>query len=114
MQKSSLTWKLMLSFLLVAAMTAALVAVFIRLTSADRLSHLILDQQRSSLQASLTDYYTQNGSWQGISADWQTLRQRAVLSPLRDPANFAAATANPAFAPGDHPTRERPRLFGLA
>jgi uncharacterized protein YpmS len=61
--RSSLLWKLTLAFVLVALTTAGLVSVLIRLTSVDRLAQLIIDQQRSSLQTTLTEYYAANGSW---------------------------------------------------
>lgn len=53
----SMLWKLTLAFVLVAVTTAALVAVFMRVTSADRLSRLIVDQQRAALTDTLADYY---------------------------------------------------------
>jgi hypothetical protein len=49
----SLYWKLTLAFMLVAFTTAALVALFIRLTSANQLMQLVIEQQRSSLQQTL-------------------------------------------------------------
>ena len=64
--KMSLIWKLTLAFIIVAVTSTGVVAVSIRLTSNDRLIELILDQQRSDLKVSLTDYYETNGSWNGI------------------------------------------------
>ena len=75
----SLYWKIALAFVLVAFITAALVAVFIRATSPARLSRLVIDQQRETLLAILTDYYQANGSWENLPRDWQNL-QRAQLS----------------------------------
>jgi two-component system, OmpR family, sensor histidine kinase BaeS len=74
MKRTSLLWKLIAAFLLVALITGGLVAVFIRLTSADRLTHLIIDQQRSELVGTLSEYYSQNGSWNGIQTVWVQLR----------------------------------------
>ena len=51
----SLAGKLTLAFLLVALTTALLVAVFIRLTNASQLDHLIVEQQRSEFQTTLVD-----------------------------------------------------------
>ena len=70
----SLYWKLTLAFILVAVTTAALVAIAIRLTSADRLNQLIFDQQRATMQQALVDYYAANGSWNGIAAYWDQLQ----------------------------------------
>jgi signal transduction histidine kinase len=77
----SLYWKLTLAFVLVAFVTAGLVALFIRLTSADRLSQLIVDQQRSSLQTALDEYYTEHGSWSGVNTAWQQLALRSIPAP---------------------------------
>jgi len=62
----SLTWKLTLAFLLVALTVALLVAVFIRLISADQLDQLIIEQRRSWFLEQVTTYYQANGSWVGI------------------------------------------------
>ena len=104
MKLNSLLWKLVFAFLLVALATAGLVAVFIRATSADRLANLVVSQQRSNLETALVDYYTEKGSWNGISADWQQLRLRSSSSQPSDP--------NP--APPDRTRFDRRRMFGLA
>jgi signal transduction histidine kinase len=74
MQKS-LYWKLTLAFILVAAATAGLVAIFIRITTADRLNQFIIDQGRTSMEQSLVDYYTTAGTWEGLSQNWDQLQQ---------------------------------------
>lgn len=61
----------MLAFVLVALATAGLVAVFIRLSSADRLNRLIVDQQRHSVAQSLAEYYVANRSWEGLPDEWR-------------------------------------------
>jgi signal transduction histidine kinase len=71
----SLYWKLALAFVLVSFTTAVLVASFIRATSADRLLQLITDQQRSSMQAELADYYQNNGSWSDIHQNWRQIQR---------------------------------------
>lgn len=68
----TLTRKLTLAFLLVAVTAAAIVAVFIRLTTATRLNDLILEQQRAEFAALVTNYYQQTGSIAGLN---QFLRQ---------------------------------------
>ena len=66
MPKLSLARKLTLAFLLVAVTAALLVAVFIRLNNAGQFKQLVLDQQRSSFQATLVSSYETNGSWDGV------------------------------------------------
>ncbi len=70
----SLYWKLTLSFMLVAFITAALVALFIRISNVDRLSQFIVEQQRSNLETVLSSYYDTNGSWEGVAQDWGELQ----------------------------------------
>lgn len=101
----SLAWKLTLAFLLVAFIATALVAISIRVTSTDRLSQLIIDQQLSGVQEILTDYYISHGSWDTIQSDWDNLilprgTQSNSMMPMgRDMhGNF----------------RDRRNLFGLA
>jgi len=61
--------KLTLAFLLVAVIAAVLVAVIVRLTSPERLNVLLREQARSQLETLLTDYYTANGSFDGVAAE---------------------------------------------
>jgi signal transduction histidine kinase len=100
----SLSFKLTLAFLLVAATTAVLGAVFIRLTSADRLTQLILDQQSTDLKAILTNYYVTNGNWSGIQRDWRQVQQSGGVS-------FSTGPAHPGPGGKDQGGRN---LFGLA
>jgi signal transduction histidine kinase len=88
----SLYWKLTLAFMLVAFTTAALVALFIRLTSANRLMQLVIDQQRSSLQQTLQSYYASQGSWEGVAQNWWQIQ--SLLLPT------------PASPPPDHPPQD--------
>lgn len=108
--KDSLVWKLVLAFLVVAVTTAGLVAILIRVTSADRLTRLIMDQQRSSLVVSLETYYATNKSWSGVAEDWQTLRRSSTSQII--------STLPPDSANGATPevliTKDRRRFFGLA
>jgi signal transduction histidine kinase len=69
----SLSWKLTLAFILVAFTTAALVALFIRITSTDRLTSLLIDQQKSSMEQSLVQYYETAGSWGNVQQDWRQI-----------------------------------------
>ncbi len=111
----SLYWKLTLAFMLVAFITAALVAVFIRATSAERLMQLIIDQQRTSMEESLADYYSANGSWTGVDKAWLEIHLQAEPTPV------VRATSDEFFPPPDQPAPDQPtpdrnrrNLFGLA
>lgn len=112
MFNKSLLWKLTLAFLLVAIITAALVAVFIRITSADRLSRLIIDQQRSDLQTALATYYTENGSWDGVGENWQQIIRPHVSATQALPPD--GQNFGPGRQIGGGPAGERRTFFGLA
>lgn len=101
----SLRWKLTLAFVLVAVTTAGLVAVFIRATSAERLTRLIEDQQRSGVAELLADFYTENGSWTGITQEW--LQRERLTAPAYAPPAGHSSTAS-------EPPPRRPPPFGLA
>lgn len=103
----SLLWRLTLAFLLVAIATAALVALFIRVTSVDRLTRLIADQQRSSFQESLAEYYAANGSWDGLAYAWQQDRLGTATKAATPPGEHGFPYSRPL-------ARDRRRLFGLA
>lgn len=106
--QKSLSLKIILSIALAAVLTAALVAVFIRVTSEDRLTKLIIEQQSSSLQQALTDYYARGGSWQGIAENWQELEFQTSVLPAPDPDKNPPEADRPDFG-------RRPRnLFGMA
>jgi signal transduction histidine kinase len=114
MKRISLLWKLLVAFLLVAISSIALVAIFIRLTSADRLGRLIIDQQRSDMETVLIEYYQLHGSWNGVSSEWQTLLR--ARSP--ESGQQAISTPPPEFNGGDpnapQPNHDRRSLLGLA
>ena len=115
----SIIWKLSLGFMLVSLLSAALVALFIRYTTNDRFTNLIIDQQRSELKTTLTEYYTTNGSWQGVDTNWQLLKpdSSAPTPPPPDPALASSANTSSNDSPqnGYGPSsRERRKLFGLA
>jgi signal transduction histidine kinase len=107
MIRNSLIWKLTLAFLLVAVVATALMAFFIRMTSGDRLIELILDQQRSGLRTALEDYYSENGSWQGIEQRWEQVqnfpRNMPTFSPEEGRLPFQTRGGE----------RDRRSLFGL-
>lgn len=109
---TSLYWRLALAFMLVAFITAALVAFFIRLSSADRLTQLIIEQQRSNLDAALQSYYINNGSWVGVDRSWRQIQFQSIVTPQAAPAeqpNQPAIAGNPLVE-----WRGRENLLGLA
>jgi signal transduction histidine kinase len=98
----SLVLKLTLAFLLVAVAAAGLVALFVRLSGAERLNQLLIEQNRAELEAALVEYYTLNGTWRGVE---DYLRSTGNLPPLPPPARVN----NPQSPPVD-----RREMFGLA
>ena len=107
--RNSLLFKLILAFLVIAITTAALMALFIRITSAERLTSLILDQQRNNMQTSLAEYYAAKGSWDGVKDEWQQIRIRSIPTPPSPDPNHQPP-------PNDKlPSRhDRWQFFGLA
>jgi signal transduction histidine kinase len=91
----SLYWKLTLAFMLVAFTTAVLVALFIRLTSANRLMQLVIEQQRSSLQQTLQSYYASNGSWVGVSQNWSQIQSLVLPTPAAPPQDHPPQDNHP-------------------
>jgi len=102
----SLTLKLTLGFILVAFTTAALVGLFIRLTSQDRFMQFLIDQQRTRIEQVLTEYYSANDTWTGVAIAWNLIEASSMPSnnPL-PPEN------NPGYRAGQD---QRGSLFGLA
>lgn len=110
--RNSLLWKLTFAFMLVAIITAGLVAVFIRLTSVERLTRLIVDQQRISLKTALIDYYKEHQSWDGLPTVWEDMRARvAPQQPTPPPPEDGYSQRNP---DDRRPPNMRPAFFGLA
>jgi signal transduction histidine kinase len=104
--RKTLYWKLALAFMFVAVIAIVLIAIFIRITNVDRLTKLITEQQGSSLQASMAEYYAITGSWLGVKEYWQTAQMRPTQSSdLTQEPN----TNNP-FPPEG---RDRRNFFGL-
>lgn len=105
--KISLYWKIILAFVLVAFTASGLVALIIRASSPDRLSRLIIDQQRNTLTQALASYYRENHSWDQVPQVWG--RYQWLTSPTPS-AN--GGIPEPEGRPGFE--RERRGLFGLA
>jgi signal transduction histidine kinase len=96
--------------MLVAFTTAGLVALFIRLTSADRLTQFIIDQQRSNLQSTLSEYYTTVGSWDGVAQNWQQIQSRTIPTQAISAQNQGPQENRPPGGGGPG----RGNLLGLA
>ncbi len=105
----SLYLKLTLAFMVIAITTAALVAIFIRTTSENRLSQLVIDQQRNALVQSLSSYYAANGSWNGISSYWRQFQVQ--LFPTSQLQSKNPPNPNSQNEPGQHNPLNQ---FGLA
>lgn len=122
MGKISIVWKLVLAFLLVAITAAAIVSISIRMTSVNRLTELIIDQQRSTLQTSLEAFYQANGSWNGVEGQWIRMMFRSPYDEgyTSPPGNQEADMTPLPQQEGPRPLpvrpgeRDRRSLFGLA
>lgn len=109
--KSSLPLKLIASFLAIAVISAALVSLFVHLTSANRLNTLVVSQQRSYLQTALVDYYSQYGSWAGVEENWPKF---TIPIPNSNNAAFPPQTGSNGQPAPNRQAFERFSLFGLA
>jgi two-component system, OmpR family, sensor histidine kinase BaeS len=112
--QKSIYWKLTLAFVLVAFITAGLVAVLIRATSADRLMRLIIDQQRDSLQTELETYYKTNGSWDGVEKNWFTFQFQNGPTPVSVSTQAPPPPDDSMQFDRRQFPRDRRSLFGLA
>lgn len=77
----SLASKLTLAFLLVGLTGAVLVAVFIRQRTRREFDQFILDQNQQALVSNLTEYYQENGSWNGINNLFRPGREEPFPNP---------------------------------
>jgi hypothetical protein len=112
LNRRSLYWKLTLAFILVSFIATAMAAIFVRVTSTDRLAQLIFDQQRASMLLSLENYYAATGSWTGVSTTWDEMQKQTFPTPYPPPPN---ETPRPTPDPQKIDSgREKRNLFGLA
>lgn len=79
--RRSLQSKLILSYLAVALITVLVVSVLIQLTSGQSLMNLVLDQQTAMLKETVTSYYIQNGSLDGLFTYFLSQGQPPRQSP---------------------------------
>jgi two-component system sensor histidine kinase BaeS len=92
----SLTTKLILAFLIVSLIGAALAAVFARWATSREFDRLVLDQSEATFVANLAAYYQANGSWDGVAASLPPPR-----APRAQPAPHPRDGGPP--APGGEP-----------
>jgi signal transduction histidine kinase len=104
--RRSLVWKFSVAFVFIALVSVALVYVLVRMTSVDRFSNYIIEQQRSTYQTELQSYYESNGSWNDIQDYWWTIRPEGVGNPA---PNYDSQPV-----PNGPPVRDRRMIFGLA
>ena len=83
MLRKSLSWKLTLAFVLVAFTDRRAGGSVYPPDQRGPAAQLIIDQQRSSLEQSLSDYYTENGSWAGVAQNWQQIQSRCSQPRLQ-------------------------------
>ncbi len=100
----TLSRKLTLAFLLIAVTAAAIVALFIRFTSATRLNQLVLEQQRADFAALVTDYYRQTGSIRGLDLFLRQITNPIPQQPIPNQPNQ--------FIPQPPPS-DRRNIFGF-
>jgi two-component system, OmpR family, sensor histidine kinase BaeS len=87
----SLTVKLVLAFLLVSLIGAALAAAFAHWATSREFDRLVLDQTEAIFVADLAAYYQANGSWDGVAA---------ILPGRRAPASQPGARGGDGGPPG--------------
>lgn len=75
----SLTYKLILGFLLISLVGVALVAAFTRWATVNEFERPMLDQAEDEFVARVTEYYESNGSWDGV--EWLFMSQPSGGEP---------------------------------
>src|SRR5215212_236045 len=79
----SLTFKLVLAFLLTSVAGMALAAIFIRQSVSSEFDSYVITQQRAAFIDQLSAYYERSGSWDGLDG-WlreQAARRLAEATP---------------------------------
>jgi hypothetical protein len=88
----SLTFKLVLAFLLTSIAGMALAAVFIRQSVTTEFDSYVITQQRADFVDQASAYYERTGSWEGLDS-WlreQGARRLAEATPPRRPQPISA------------------------
>jgi signal transduction histidine kinase len=111
----TLSWKLTIAFLLVAATVFILPVVSLRFVNPAQFNTLIVSQMRSNFQSVLSEYYRLHGSWDGIE---EYLQQQAAET-RETAATKLAQTPESGFSAGGPASngpfpRDWRSQFGLA
>jgi hypothetical protein len=96
----SLAFKLTIAFLFVGLTGAFLVAFFVRQRTQHEFDQLILNQYQQGLIANLTQYYQENGSWNGVETIFRPGDNRGPF-PHDAPSRWEARRALFALANAD-------------
>ncbi len=103
----SVTWKLILAFLVVSLTVAVFGAWIARWLTQYEFEQLVLEQAKSRFVADVSFYYQVNGSWRGVL---EFIRQRSV--PSVPPAG-APQVQPPQLFPNPSPPIRKPLVFLL-
>ena len=67
----SISWKLMLAFVVISLAGTGIFFVIARYNSSREIQDLLIDQDQSIILEELADYYAENGSWDGLGDGWR-------------------------------------------
>jgi two-component system sensor histidine kinase BaeS len=81
----SISFKLVVAFLLVSLTGVLLSVAFARWSTGDAFQRFLLDQSRANLQQVYTDYYQAHGSWVGVETAWQTYQKNTNRPEAPEP-----------------------------
>ena len=97
----SLSFKLVVAFLIVSITGVVLTAVFARWSAYREFNVLVLDRTKSEFVAEVTNYYQVNGSWQNVDRFLHVNWSRNVFPQGQPPNNFGGPPpgVNPALFP---------------
>lgn len=114
----TLTLKLTIAFLLVAATVSILPVISLRLVNPAQFNTLIVSQLRTDYQSHLVNYYQTNGSWKGIEEYLQQRAGQPVVTFAAPATQVEASTPSDFSGGGPVPNGPFPRdwrsQFGLA
>lgn len=82
----SLSYKLILSFLLVNLIAIALAAGFIWLKTSSEFNRLLLEQNQNDYIDIVTEYYAENDTWEGVEL---VLLNQRLIPPANSPGGQA-------------------------
>src|SRR5213596_2799080 len=97
----SLTFKLVLAFLLTSIAGMALAAIFIRQSVTSEFDSYVIAQQRADFIDQVSAYYEQSGSWDGIDRWLREQAARRLADATPAPAEQRRATPRLRFVLAD-------------